>query len=262
MQRVVSEDGTQIAVERVGTGAPLVIVGGALSTRASNSLLVEVLADKFSVLSYDRRGRGDSGDTDEYAVEHEVADLAAVVSLAGDAVSVFGSSSGGNLALRAAGAGLQIDRLALWEPNFLADASRPALPADYVDHLNALVAEGRRGDAVEYFMTAAVGVPAEFVSPMREMPFFAGMEAVAHTLAYDGRVVGAAMAGRPPAPDDFAAVRIPTLILDGGTTPWLSAGADALAAALPDAKRRTLHGQPHDVDALALAPALRDYFSG
>jgi alpha-beta hydrolase superfamily lysophospholipase len=258
-----SQDGTPIAFDRSGEGPPLVIVGGALSGRMfPNGPLAALLSSSFTVFNYDRRGRGDSGDTPPYAVDREIEDLGAMIAEAGESAFVFGSSSGGNLALQAAVRGLPITRLALWEPNFVVDDGRPPLPADYVEHLDELVASGRRGDAVEYFMTAATGMPAEFVAPMRGAPFFAGMEAVAHTLAYDGRVVGDSMAGKPPAVERWAAVTAPTLVLDGGTTPWLTAGADAIAGVLPNAQRRTLAGQTHDVAPYALAPALADFFAG
>src|SRR5262249_20583942 len=143
------------------------------------------------VFHYDRRGRGDSGATPPYAVERELEDIDALLAEAGGSASLYGSSSGGNLALKAAREGLPVEKLALWEPNFLVDESRPPLPDDYVTELEARVGSGRRGDAVEYFMTTAVGLPTEFVAPMREMPMWPGMEAVAHTLAYDGRIVEA-----------------------------------------------------------------------
>jgi acetyl esterase/lipase len=211
------------------------------------------------VLNYDRRGRGDSGDTPPHAVDREIEDLAAVIEAAGGAATVLGFSSGANLALRAAAAGLDITRLALWEPNFIVNDGRPPLPGDYVDHLNDLVASDRRGDAVEYFMTAAVGLPAEFVAPMREMPMWPGMEAVAHTIAYDGAIVGDSMSGKPISPARFAAVTVPVVVLVGGTTPWLTDGGHALAEALPRGQVRRLDGQTHDVQADVLAPAVLEF---
>ena len=129
-----------------------------------------------------------------------------------------------------------------------------------MSHLNELVAADRRGDAVEYFLTAATGMPSEFVAPMRQMPMWPAMEAAAHTLAYDGAVVGDSMSGKTPAAQTWSSVVATTLVLDGGTTPWLSDGADAIAAALPDARRGTLAGQTHDVAADALAPVLVEFF--
>jgi hypothetical protein len=142
-------------------------------------------------------GGGDSGDAAQYSVDREIDDLAAVLTAAGGSAYVFGTSSGANLTFAAARHGLAISKAAAWEPNFLVDDSRPPLPPEYVAHLRELVTSGCRGDAVEYFMTAAVGLPAEFVAPMRSMPMWPDMEAVAHTLAYDGTIVGESMSGKP-----------------------------------------------------------------
>jgi alpha-beta hydrolase superfamily lysophospholipase len=257
---VASKDGTRIALDVGGDGRALILIAGALSDRASYGRLVELLAPEFTVFNYDRRGRGDSGDTPTYAVEREVEDLDAIIGTAREPVLLNGSSSGANLALQAALLGLEIRGLALWEPNFIVDRSRPALPGDYVEHLKKLISAGRRGDAVEYFMTAAVGMPTEFVAPMREAPFWPAQEARAHTLAYDGAVVGDNMSGEPLTADPWASVAVPTLILDGGTVPWMSAGADALANVVPNARRRTLEGQTHDVAPEPVADALSDFF--
>jgi pimeloyl-ACP methyl ester carboxylesterase len=262
MSTVISEDGTRIAYERSGDGPVVVLVAGAFGSRSfgSNAAIASLLAPRFAVVHFDRRGRGESGDGHPYAVEREIEDLAAVIDAAGGSAAVFGTSSGGNLALEAAAGGLPITGLALWEPNFIVNGARPPLPPDYVDHLNDLVGADRRGDAVEYFMTAAVGMPAEFVAPMRELPMWPALEGAAHTLAYDGAVVAGNMRGDRPSPEQWSRVTMPTLVIDGGTTPWLSDGADALAAVLPNARRRTLTGQQHDIDPAALAPVLSEFF--
>ena len=260
--QVQSEDGTKIALDRAGEGSAIVIVGGALVDRSSNAPFAALLAEHFTVLNYDRRGRGESSDTPPHAVEREVEDLQAVVDEAGGTAFVFGTSSGGNLALAAARRGIAIPKLALWEPNFVVDDSHPPLPADYVEHLNELVAAGRRGDAVAYFLTTATGMPEDFVAPMRDMPMWPAMEAAAHTLAYDGTVVGDSMSGTSPSAEEWAAVTAETLVLDGGTTPWLSAGAQAIAAVLPNATHRMLAGETHDVAPSVLVPALVEFFTG
>jgi pimeloyl-ACP methyl ester carboxylesterase len=260
-----SYDGTAIAFDRLGDGSPVILVGGAFQHRAFDprtAQLSALLAEQFTVFRYDRRGRGDSGDTPPYEVEREIEDLQALVTDAGGSASVFGESSGGNLALEAAARGLTITRLAVWEPNFLIDDSRPPLPDEYVRQLTELVSSGRRGDAVEYFMTKAVGLPDEFVAPMRDTPIWVGMEAVAHTLAYDGTVVGDSMSGKPLPAGRWASVPVPTLVIDGGQSPWLSAGAKAIADALPYAQRRTLAGQSHGVAPEAIAPVLEEFFAG
>jgi len=146
---VASRDGTEIALDVSGDGSPLILITGALSNRASHGHLVELLAPEFTVFSYDRRGRGDSGDTPPYAVQREIEDLDAIIDAPAEPVLLYGSSSGANLALQAALSGLKITGLALWEPNFIVDQSRPPLPADYVEHLHELVSAGRRGEVVE-----------------------------------------------------------------------------------------------------------------
>lgn len=259
-KRVTSKDGTAIALDRVGEGPAVVIVSGALGGRVSNTQLASLLAPRFTVLNYDRRGRGESGDADTYAVEREIEDLQAVITGAGGSAFVFGTSSGGNLVLESAARGVPMTKLAVWEANALVDSSRPPLPGNYVAHVRELVAAGRRGDAVEYFMTAAVGMPAEFVTPMRAMPMWAALEVAAHTLAYDGTVVGNSLSGKKLSAERWGSITAPVLVMDGGTAPWLHAGADAIAAALPNAQRLTLQGQTHDVAPTVLAPALIEFF--
>ena len=261
MSEVTSKDGIRIAVTTQGSGSPVVLINGALGARQASSALAGLLAARFSVLSYDRRGRGESGNTAKYAVDREVDDLAAVIDAAGGAASVFGTSSGGNLALAGAARGVPIKKLALWEPNFLVDDGRPPLPANYVEHVNALVSSGKRGDAVQYFLTVAAGVPAQFVAPMRGMPVWAAFEAAAHSLAYDGAVVGDSMSGKPLSKQRWSSIVVPTLVIDGATAPWMSRGADALAKVLPNAQRRTVPGQPHDFSAEAIAPLLVEFFA-
>jgi pimeloyl-ACP methyl ester carboxylesterase len=258
-------DGTTIAFDWMGEGPPVVLVGGAFQHRAFDlrtGQLARLLADRFTVYRYDRRGRGESGDTPPYAVEREIEDLDALIGEAGGPVGVYGESSGGNLVLEAAAGGLAIDRIAVWEANILVDDSRPPLPVDYVRRLTTLASVGPRGDAVAYFLTTAVGVPAEYLAPMRTTPMWAGMEAVAHTLAYDGTVVGNSMSGTPVAVQRWRTVTVPTLVLDGGQVPWMSTGADALAKALPHALRQTVAGQEHGVAPEPIAPILIEFFAG
>jgi pimeloyl-ACP methyl ester carboxylesterase len=261
MGTVRSNDGTMIAYDRHGAGPPVILVGGAFQHRAfdpSTVRLAELLAAAgLSVFHYDRRGRGESGDTAPYAVERELEDIDAIIDAAGGSAALYGSSSGGNLALEAAMAGSAVARLAVWEANYLVDDSRPPLPGDYVAHLEELIAAGRRGDAVEYFMMTAVAIPPEFVAQMRDTPMWEGMEGVAHTLSHDGQVV----AGFVLPTARLRSVAAPTLVLAGGQSPWLATGARALADALPDAHHRTLEGQEHGVEPDAIAPVLADFFA-
>lgn len=260
MSKVTSKDGTAIAFDRSGNGPAVILVGGASQSRMGAAHLAELLSKDFTVFNYDRRGRGESGDTQPYAIEREIEDIEALIATARRAAALYGTSSGAVLALKAAATGLDVTKLALWEPNVLVDNSRPVLPADYVAHLNALIAAGRRGDACEYFLTAGAGIPAEFVAPLRMMPEWSAMEAVAHTLAYDGMIVADTLNGQPVTATRWASVTMPTIVMDGGTIPWLTTGAAALASALPQATRRTLPGQPHNVDAEAIAPVITEFF--
>jgi pimeloyl-ACP methyl ester carboxylesterase len=262
MKTVVSKDGTTIAYDRLGSGPAVITVVGALNRRTDNinAALAEFLAERFTVYNYDRRGRGDSGDTVPYAVEREVEDIAALLDEAGGAAHIYGISSGGVLALEAARRLPSITKVAMYEPPCIVDDSRPPRPDDYVRQLNRMTGEGRRGDAVAYFMTVAAGIPAEYVLGMRDQPFWAGLESLAHTIAYDGMVMGNTMSGNP-LPDDWAAIKTPTLVVDGGTTPAFHTAAQALADLLPNGQHRTLEGQQHNVEPAAIAPVLIDYFS-
>ena len=265
MPHFTSSDGAAIEFQRSGEGPAVIVVDGAFSHPAINLTAVTLaqrLAPRFTVYLYARRGRGLSGDVRPYAVEREVEDIDGLIAVAGGAACVMGGSSGAVLALTAAAAGLAIPRLALYEPPFIVDHSRPPLPRDYLERLTALVDAGRRGDAVEYFMTAAVGLPAEVVTGARESPMWPELEAVAHTLPYDGAIMGDTMYGDPSPLRRWEAMAVPTLVMNGGASPrFLQAAAAALAGVLPNAERRTLAGQTHDVTADALAPALAEFFA-
>jgi pimeloyl-ACP methyl ester carboxylesterase len=251
-----SKDGTKIGYDRSGEGPAVILVSGGSVDRSSNGPVGELLARGLTVFNYDRRGRGPSGDTPPYAVQREVEDLEAVIGAAGGSAFVYGTSSGASLALVAAAAGLRIDKLALWEPPYIIDpAMRP--PSDTAQTFERLVSEGRRGDAVEFFMANVVGMPAEFVAQARSQPWWGATEALAHTLAYDARVMG-----DYSVPVDRAElIDAPTLVLVGGASfPFMQETAEALAKALPNGEVRTLEGQSHDVAPQVIAPALKDFF--
>jgi pimeloyl-ACP methyl ester carboxylesterase len=260
-ETVRSRDGTAIAFDRSGDGPALILVSGAMGTKAHAAALASALATTFTVYAYDRRGRGESGDTQPYAVEREIEDLEAVIGAAGGSAFVYGHSSGAVLSLRATAAGLAIPKLALHEPPLIVDDSRPPVADDLVDHLEALIAAGNPGDAVASFMTDSVGVPAEAVAGMRQSPSWAQMEAIGHTLVYDSRIMGDMLRGDPAPLEQWASVTTPILVLDGTATyPFLHASADALAAVLPDAERATLEGQDHGPAPEVLAPVLVGFF--
>jgi len=264
---VTSEDGTTIAFDRSGDGPSLVLVGGALADRSAAAQLSAWLAPHLTVIAYDRRGRGDSGDTAPYAVEREVEDIEALIVAVGGHAFVLGHSSGAVLALESARTFPdRIGKLALYEPPFIVDDSRSLLPETYVSQLEALVSAGRRGDAVEFFLTTAVGVPAEVVAGMRQEPFWSSMEAVAHTLSYDGTVMdgpvmGGTMGGSPAPLERWSSIAVPTLLMDGGASPdWQRHAVRALADVIPGARHRTLLGQDHGPDSEVLAPVLVEFF--
>jgi pimeloyl-ACP methyl ester carboxylesterase len=260
MSAVRSDDGTRIAFDRSGAGPPLVLVLGALNDRSNAAPLAEVLATHFTVYAYDRRARGDSGDTPPYAVDREIEDIDALISEAGGSAVVYGHSSGAVLALGAAARGLAIPKLALYEPPFVVDDSRPPLPDDYVSTLEELAASGRRGDAVAYFVTTGVGLPSEFAEQMRNAPMWPAFEALAPTLAYDGIIMRDTMSGRALPSEWATSVAMPALVMDGGESPpWQRNAVRALAALLPHAQRRSLEGQDHEVAPEVLAPVLVEF---
>lgn len=258
MPTVTSADGTRIDYDQTGAGPAVIVIGAGPTDRTANAELAGLLATRCTVVNYDRRGRGGSGDTPPYTPDREVEDLRAVAGAAGGPVSVFGSSGGAFIAFRAAAAGMPVERIAVWEPPYPGSVSGPAVPTDYKQRLKVLADKGRHGDMVELFLTAAVGMPAEVVDGMRQAPFWPSLEAAANpALLYD-----AELAGDFTVPvDQLARVDRPVLVLDGGTAPWMTRSADAVAKALPNADRKTLVGQRHNVEAAVLAPALADYFA-
>ncbi|WP_030240964.1 alpha/beta fold hydrolase [Streptomyces sp. NRRL S-350] len=262
MSTAVSADGTTLACTVTGSGPALVLVDGATTHRAFDPgiAVAEQLSAHHTVWAYDRRGRGGSGDTAPFAVEREIEDLAAVIAAAGGSAVVFGISSGAALALRAAAAGVDIARLAVYEPPFSTEEEQSARFVEYADELEAAIAEGRRGDAVAAFMTF-VGVPAEMLDGMRSAPMWPLLEAIAPTLAYDAAALGARTGAKVPV-DVLARIAVPTLVLDGGASPEsLRAPARAVAAAVPGAEYRTLAEQTHDVAADVLVPELVKFYA-
>lgn len=258
METVRSADGTTIAFDRSGRGPALVLVPGALSDRSATAALAAALAPSFTVYGYDRRGRGASGDTAPYSLEREIEDLAAVLAEAGGSAMVFGHSSGAVLALEAASRGLPVSRLAVYEPPYIVEGTRARPAADLAGRVSALVSSGRRGDAVALFLVEAVQMPAQAVAAVRASPRWPGMEALAHTIAYDIAVVD----DHGMAVDRMTSIQIPTLALDGGASPaWARAAVRALAAAIPGARRVTLAGQNHAADPEVLAAVLVEHLS-
>ncbi|MGW4485691.1 alpha/beta fold hydrolase [Amycolatopsis sp. NPDC004368] len=264
MTTTVSADGTRLGYTRVGSGPALVLVDGALCYRGStpNDAIAKELADRFTVFTYDRRGRGESGDTKPYEVEREVEDVAAIVKEAGGEAGLFGISSGAALALEAAHRGVPVRRLAVYEPPFVVDGARAPLTDEYRESLDRAVEAGDRGTAVKLFMRVGVGLPAPMVAMMRLMPAWPKLKGVAHTLPYDTAIMDGHQAGRPLPEGRWSGIAAPSLVVDGGKSPgWMRAGVAQLAQTLPGATYRTLPGQTHLVKASVLAPVLADFFT-
>ncbi|MEV8421855.1 alpha/beta fold hydrolase [Streptomyces niveus] len=277
LQYVTSKDGTSIAYRTSGSGSVVVMVAGALGTGTApaDAAIGAPLATDHTVVDYDRRGRGDSGDTEPYAVAREVEDIEALIDAHGGRAAVFGFSSGAGLALAAADAlGAKVGAVALYEPPFIIDDSRPPLPADYVQRIRDFVAAGHRGQAVALFMTEAVGIPAEYVDAMKnapappaaegeiQPPSWADMEKIAHTLAYDGLVMGDTMSGKPLPAGLWSGVSAPVLVVGGGESEaFMRAGAESAAGLLSSGEYRELPGQSHQFDPAALAPVLREFLA-
>jgi pimeloyl-ACP methyl ester carboxylesterase len=263
MIKVTSADGTTIASDQIGSGPALVLVAGALTPRSAFEPFGPALGSTFTVYGYDRRGRGDSGDTQPYAPEREIEDLAAVIEAAGGSAYVFGHSSGAALALDAADHGLPITKLAAYEPPFQIDDSRTSLPPDFVHHLTALVSTGQRGEAVAYWMRNTVQLPESEIDRMRTEPWFAGLEAIIHTAVYDATITESRMVGQPLPAGMFANVTMPTLVIEGADSPpFMHHTADALVERLPDARKHTFTGFGHNAPPEVLAPVLIDFFLG
>ncbi|WP_051355300.1 alpha/beta fold hydrolase [Mesorhizobium erdmanii] len=261
-QAVLSRDGTPIACERRGQGHPLILVDGALCSRTMgpSGPLAKALESSFTVFRYDRRGRGDSGDTLPYAVEREVDDIEAVLQAAGGEAYLWGMSSGAMLALMAASRLPGIRKLALYEAPLIVDDSRATTQGDWAT-IRQAIAEGRRGDAVSAFLKS-VGMPGLLIVLMKLMPIWRKLKAVAHTLPYDGAIVAGDQLGKPLDPARWASVKVQTLVTDGGKSPpWMQHGNEALAQALPNARHRTLAGQNHMLKPAAHAPVLTEFFN-
>lgn len=261
---ITSKDGTSIAITRSGEGPALILVGGALSDSSGAAPLAKLLAPHFTTVTFDRRGRGKSGDTPPYAVDREIEDIDAIIDALGGTTFIHGHSSGAVLALEATAklAG-KVTKLSLYEPPFITDSSRPPPPADFAGHIDELLAAGRRGDAVEYFLVEVVGTPAEAVAQMKSAPAWPALEALAHTLAYDVAVLGGRMSGKPLSAGAWDGVTVPVLVMDGGASPdWIRNSARAVADLLSDAEHRSLAGQTHNAAPDVVAPELERFLLG
>ena len=255
MQTLTSADGTPIAYVHAGTGPAVVFATGAFNDHTTCADLAALLEGDHTVVTYDRRARGRSGDTAPYAIEREIEDLAAVIDVAGGSAAVFGYSSGGNLALAAAAAGVPVTHLALYEVPF-ALGTLPARPADLPGRLTELIADGRPGDAVALFQTEGVGIPAAMVEQFRSSPGWASLVAIAQSTVYDATITSVLGVPTPA----MCAVDVPTVVITGAQTwPGLPESAAALAALLPHARHVVVPGgADHGIPPDATAAVVRD----
>jgi pimeloyl-ACP methyl ester carboxylesterase len=264
MPTVTSNDGTQIAYDSVGSGPPLILVAGATQYRAVDQTTPELArllaAGGFRVINYDRRGRGESGDTEPYAVEREIEDIEALVTEAGGEASLFGMSSGAVLAAEAAARGVPVTKLLMYEPPMVLDDSGPPPQPDYVEKIEGLARSGD-GDAMAYFVSM-VGMPEEQLAEFHQSPIFPAFAAVEHTLAYDGRIMEPYGKGEPIPQGAWDGALQPTVVFAGGDSPdWMRNAARAAAEALPDGDVRIVPGQTHEFDPAVLAPEMLEFLS-
>lgn len=260
---VIAKDGTRIGYETAGSGPTVILVGGGLTDRSENAPLVPVLAEHVTVINYDRRGRGTSGDTTPYAVAREVEDIEALVDAIGGTAYLFGVSSGGALALEAAIAGSGVAKVGVYEIPWNVDADWPDAWRGYLSILDRALAVEDRGAAFEAFLRVT-GTPDEAIAGMRAAPFWGDLEAIADTLPYDAACLGN---GQPPI-DRLGTIGQPALVLTGDDRPadaprWVRAlddAADAIASAIPAAERDTLASQSHVPDPAVVADRLMRFF--
>ncbi len=262
MQTVTSKDGTKIAYDKSGSGPAVILVSGATMARSGFVELAQLLSPKLTIYNYDRRGRGDSTDTQPFAIDREIEDIEALIDEAGGEASLYGISSGACLAMHAAAKlGEKVKKLAMYEAPYDEAEGAAEIWKEYRSNLDKAIAEDRRGDAVTLFMKL-VGVPDTAIEGMKGSPMWPGLEAVAPTLRYDASEMGD---DRSVPVDVAAKVTARTLVMDGGasmqTMPFMKKSADKLAQAMPNSKRLTVDGQSHDADWKVLAPILLEFFT-
>jgi len=260
MSCLTSTDGARIAYDQLGDGPPVILIGGTLTSRATgvgnNAPLAAELAGQFTVVNYDRRGRGDSGGGSRHSLEREIEDLDALVGAVGGSACLFGVSSGGALALAAVAAGVMAEKVAVYEVPY-GIVGDPARWRSYRQELDARLAEGRRDGALELFHRL-LGFSEQDIAAARQSPLWIDAERLAHTLGQDAAVL---LDGQLPAAR-LGTIGQPVLVATGGGSPEMERAADAIAACIRRADRITLPGLTHAADARALAPVLERFFSG
>lgn len=259
MNTVTSKDGTQIAYKTEGHGPVVILVLGALNSSKSGSKLAKLLASHFTVVSYDRRGRGRSKDALSYSPQREVEDIAALIEGVGGPVCLYGHSSGAAIVLQAASKLRKLVRkLAIYEAPYSLDSRARNGASKYYRQLQKLLKDGHKGDAVALFVRS-VGVSDKQIQAMKRLPMWRGLVAMAPTLAYDSEVMGKGHALPTPL---LKRISTPTLVMHGGAgAPSMRDAAQAISEAIPKAQLITLPGQTHAVSPKILAPVLEDFFA-
>jgi pimeloyl-ACP methyl ester carboxylesterase len=251
----ISNDGTVIAYERSGSGPALILVSAALADRSANRRLARYLSDRFTVINYDRRGRGTSGNTDPYTTDNEVDDIDALVNASGGSAFLFGSSSGSVLALDAAARlGPKVRKLYMFEPPFIVDSSRPPMDTSLSGAIDRQIAAGNRSEAVRLFFTKGMGIPSFGVTMMRFlMPGWSKMCAMAHTIPYDLAILDGTQAGQSLSVERWKNTSLAVKVAVGSSSePFFHSGAKGLVQILPTAEYQSLAGLNHG--ALLLSP--------
>ena len=255
IETVISADGTPIAFERSGDGPPVVFIGGGLNNKQMFFKFRSLLSESFTVLNYDRRGRGDSGDgdRDQYTIDLEIQDLEAVIDAAAEPCFVFSNCTGGLIAVQAAARGVPMVKLAMYEPPF----SAPKVPDDYMDRLKELIAADRRGDAVALFQREFVGFPEEIITRFESHPIWPMFEAAAPTLLYDCML--SIDYGSIPL-ELLPKIAVPTLVIDGGDSPlWIRDACETLAREIPRGRHFRFEGESHLLNQELTAPLVAEF---
>lgn len=265
MPFVTSKDGTRIGYSVVGSGPAIILIDGAMCWREMGPAtpLANELKDRFTVYTYDRRGRGESGDTKPYATGREIEDLAAVLDAAGGSAKIYAISSGVALALEAANALPGITGMVLYEAPIFTDNTRKPVPADYVERMNQLVASGDNAGAIRHFMQNGINVPWYALLMMQIFGMFKKMAPVGPTLPYDTAFMWPFWTHKALPPNRWPNVTMPVLAIGGGKSEaWMQNAQKAIAANLPNAQHKTLPGQNHMVAATAIAPMIKEFLAG
>lgn len=262
MPTVTSRDGTTIGYDRKGQGRAIIFVAGATQYRAvdqATPAMADGLADRFTIINFDRRGRGESTDTAPYAVQREIEDIEALIDAVGGKAGLYGMSSGAVLALEA-GVALpgKITGVLIYEPPIDPEQSSASAWAQHAE-MAALSVKGDAAGMMATFMTA-IGMPSEALEGFRQSPAWPAFAAVGLTIEHDYRVMAEATDGdRPPA--RWQDIEVPVLVVNGDASyPFIEAGAAWVAAAVSGARRKVLAGQSHEFDPKVLGPVLGEFF--